>query len=125
MILHAVIIVFSLFAISRSVLRYRDGLITMTGCLFWSGLWILVTIAVYAKDWTSSLSVMFGIGRGVDMLFLGAILLLSYLSFRLYVYLEITRRQLTQLVRAIAINEKRDLLCPIGDEAPAAGDESA
>jgi hypothetical protein len=125
MILHAVIIVFSLFAISRSVLRYRDGLITMTGCLFWSGLWILVTIAVYAKDWTSSLSVMFGIGRGVDMLFLGAILLLSYLSFRLYVYLEITRRQLTQLVRAMAINEKRDLLCPLGEETPAAGDEPA
>jgi hypothetical protein len=110
MILHVLMVVFCLFAVSRSYLRYRDGLITLPGCLFWSTLWTMATVAVFIKDWTSIIASFLGIGRGVDMLLFGAVVLLSYLSFRLYVNLEVTRRALTKLVRAIAINDKLGLL---------------
>jgi small membrane protein len=110
MILQAIMVVFCLFAVSRSYLRYRDGLITFPGCLFWSSLWVVATVAVFIKNWTSVIAALLGIGRGVDMLLFAAVLLLSYLSFRLYVHLEVTRRALTKLVRSIAINDKLGLL---------------
>ena len=110
MILQVLMVVFCLFAVSRSYLRYRDGFITLPGCLFWSSIWIASTIAVYVRDWTSILASYLGIGRGVDMLLFGAVLLLSYLTFRIYVHQEVTRRALTKLVRAIAINEKLGVL---------------
>lgn len=107
MALEIIIMLFGLFAVSRSYLRYRERLLTLPIAIFWVSLWILIVCAVFFKDWTSSISSFFGIGRGADFFLFAAILLLSYLCFRLYVKLEATRQDLTKLVRAISINEKR------------------
>lgn len=105
MILKLIISIFGIFAISRSYLRYKDKLLTLTGALFWSALWILIVLSVIFKEWTSAISQYFGIGRGADLLLFGAVLFLSYLSFRLYVRVEETRQEMTRLIRALAIRE--------------------
>ncbi|MCK8602171.1 DUF2304 domain-containing protein [Desulfoferrobacter suflitae] len=114
MVLEIIIMLFGAFAVSRSYLRYRERLLTLPIAIFWVGLWIVIVGAVFFKNWTSSISLFFGIGRGADFFLFGAILLLSYLCFRLYVKLEETRQDLTNLVRAISINEKRALLDQAG-----------
>lgn len=107
MVLEIIILLFGIFAVSRSYLRYRERLLTLPIMIFWVSLWVLIVCAVFFKNWTSSISSFFGIGRGADFFLFAAILLLSYLCFRLYVKLEATRQDLTKLVRAISINEKR------------------
>lgn len=108
MILKILIVIFGTFAISRSYLRYKDRLLTLFGALFWSTFWILAILAVMFKEWTSTISNLFGIGRGADLLLFIAVILLSYLSFRLYVKLEETRQDLTRLIRALAIKEAEE-----------------
>jgi hypothetical protein len=105
MMLKLLILAFGIFAISRSYLRYKDRLLTLAGALFWSALWVLIILSVIFKEWTSSFSQYFGIGRGADLLLFGAVLFLSYLSFRLYVRVEEMRQDLTRLIRALAIRE--------------------
>lgn len=108
MTLKIVILVFGIFAISRSYLRYKDRLLTLAGTLFWSSLWIVIVLSVLFKESTSKISYYFGVGRGADLLLFGAVLFLSYLSFRLYIRLEETRQDLTRLIRAIAIKEAEE-----------------
>jgi len=105
MILKVFILLFGIFAVSRSYLRYKDRLLTMTAALFWILLWTLIILSVMFKEETSSLAQYFGIGRGADLLLFGAVLFLSYLSFRLYVRVEELRQELTRLIRALAIRE--------------------
>ena len=105
MILKVFILLFGIFAVSRSHLRYKDRLLTMTAALFWILLWTLIILSVMFKEETSSLAQYFGIGRGADLLLFGAVLFLSYLSFRLYVRVEELRQELTRLIRALAIRE--------------------
>jgi len=47
-----------------------------------------------------------GIGRGVDAIVYTSITLLFYLVFRLYVYLEDIRHEITDLVRKLALKEE-------------------
>lgn len=47
-----------------------------------------------------------GIGRGVDAIVYTSITLLFYLVFRLYVYLEDLRHEITDLVRKLALKEE-------------------
>ena len=105
MILKVFILLFGIFAVSRSYLRYKDRLLTLTAALFWILLWTLIILSVMFKEETSSLAQYFGIGRGADLLLFGAVLFLSYLSFRLYVRVEELRQELTRLIRALAIRE--------------------
>ncbi len=110
MILKALIILFGVFAVSRSWLRYRDGTLTLKSMLFWSTLWALTVAAVLVQPWTSHLARIFGVGRGVDLLLFGAVLFLSYLCFRLYVRLEALRSDLTELVRRLALEGEKENL---------------
>jgi len=105
MILKIFILLFGIFAVSRSYLRYKDRLLTLTAALFWILLWTAIIISVLLKEWTSTLAQHFGIGRGADLLLFAAVLSLSYLSFRLYVRVEELRQELTRLIRALAIRE--------------------
>lgn len=127
MVFEIIILLFGIFAVSRSYLRYRERLLTLPIMIFWVSLWVLIVCAVFFKNWTSSISAFFGIGRGADFFLFAAILLLSYLCFRLYVKLEATRQDLTKLVRAISINEKRihldEKTVPINSVKPDVFDE--
>ena len=106
MVLEIIIFLFGAFAVSRSYLRYREKLLTLPFAILWISFWILIVGAVIFKDWTSIIASFFGVGRGADFFLFAAILLLSYLCFRLYVKLESTRQDLTKLMRAIALKEK-------------------
>ncbi|PIN80532.1 hypothetical protein COV16_00750 [Candidatus Woesearchaeota archaeon CG10_big_fil_rev_8_21_14_0_10_34_8] len=107
-IIQLVGIIFAIFALSRVFLRYKDKSISAFELIFWSIVWMgVVTVALFPDIFTS-LSKLLGIGRGVDTLLYVGMIVLFYLMFRLYVKIEGQQKDITKLVREIAIEKQNN-----------------
>ncbi len=105
-IIQIVIIIFALFALSRAFLRFKDNKLTKNEFIFWVILWVAVIIVSLIPTITGPISNVFGIGRGMDLIIYISIIILFYLIFRLYVKLESIEKEITMVVRRIALNKK-------------------
>lgn len=100
-------VLFSLFAFSRALIRFREAKITGKEFVFWSIIWIGV-IFVAVLPWTTTFIANFiGIRRGIDVIVYLSIIILFYLTFRIYVKMENVEREITKLVREEAISKRR------------------
>ena len=99
------IVIFSLFVISRIILRARDKKLSLWGVLFWVGLFAtIIVLALMPKvmTWVSRLA---GIQRGVDLFIYLSIIALFYMVFRIYIALEKLSQEITTAIRCVAILE--------------------
>lgn len=103
---------FSLFAVaailffwSRVILRYKDRVISIWEFMMWSGVWIAALLVVLRPGVTGTAAERLGIGRGSDVVVYISIIIIFYLLFRVYIRLDIQERQITDLVRALAIQQ--------------------
>jgi len=94
-----------LFAVSRVLLRLKDGTLALNNFIFWSGLFILALIGVIRPELTSLAADKLGINRGSDVVVYASILLMFYLIFRTNILLENLRHDLTELVRKLALKK--------------------
>ncbi len=106
-IIQIMALVFVTFTASRAILRRIDKKISFGELVFWLAIWSGLIFVVFFPDYTSFIANLIGIGRGIDVIIYTSIGLLFYLIFRLYVKLEETDRQITQLIREIALIEKK------------------
>lgn len=97
------LLIFILFAISRVLLRSREKIISSRSALFWSAIWLVAMIGILAPATTTKLASFVGVGRGVDVIVYVSLTLLFYLVFRIYVMIEDLRREITYVVRQIAL----------------------
>ncbi len=99
---------FILFAISRTVLRFKDASLSTGGLIFWTAIWIAGAILVLRPGLTGDLATNLGIGRGTDVVVYSSLLLLFYLIFRLYIKISTVDQEITRLVRALAFKKEED-----------------
>lgn len=97
--------VFVLFAASRAVLQFRGGTIRFGALTFWLMIWVVALVAIFYPEETTRLARILGIGRGVDIVVYASIAILFYLVFRLNVYIENLRTEISRLIREVAIKE--------------------
>lgn len=107
MFIQAIILIFAFFALSRAILRFRHREITFPSFLFWVFIWIAMTIVTIFPRWASFFAGALGVGRGADLLVYLSVILLFYLIFRLYVRFENLERDLTKLVRQLALKRSQ------------------
>lgn len=107
MVIQFLLSFFILFALSRVVLQLRQGKLTIGSFLFWSGLFIFALFGVLNPDFTAYAASFLGIGRGADVVVYISIALLFYLIFRLSIAVEEARREITDLVRRLALDHKK------------------
>jgi len=98
--------IFLLFAITRVLLRLKDGTLTFNNFLFWLLVFILAIVGVIKPELTSIAADWLGINRGSDVVVYASILLMFYLIFRTNILLENLRHDLTQLVRRLALKDE-------------------
>ena len=94
-----VVIVFSLFAWSRALLRFKKRQLNPREFSFWTLAWGCLIIIAFLPNTAKFLSSPLGIGRPIDAIIYASVILLFYLVFRSYVKLESIERSLTLLVR--------------------------
>jgi len=106
-LIQVLIMIFALFAWSRAILRLKSKNIGLGELLFWSIIWIAVIVVALFPEIISNLSEIAGVGRAVDLVVYVSIIVLFYLIFRLYVIIDSKNREMTTLVRELAIRDAK------------------
>ena len=99
--------IFLFFALSRVFLRLKSGELTTFSFFFWCFVFGTAIILVLFPGLSGKVAATLGIGRGVDVVIYVSIVLLFYLVFRLYIYLEDLKREITQLISNIALKDDK------------------
>lgn len=107
LLIQIILLVFVLFALSRVYLQFKNRQLKLGGFLFWALLFLTAIIGIILPNEMTRFANALGIGRGVDFVIYASIALLFYLVFRLYVYLEEVRHEITDVVRKIALQEDK------------------
>jgi len=102
-VLQIIVVVFALFAWSRAILRLKDRKIVISEFIFWTVIWAAVVVTSLLPATANAVSTFFGISRPIDLAIYVSILLLLYLTFRMYVKHEQLEQEMTKLVREIAV----------------------
>lgn len=105
-LIQIILLPFLLFALSRVALQFKNKQIKITEFFFWSALFLSATFVLIFPNETTRFANLVGIGRGIDLVVYASIITLFYLVFRLYVYIEDLRHEITLLVRKIALEKK-------------------
>lgn len=105
MIIKIIILIFIIFVLGKIFLRYQKKEISRRELLIWLIFWLLVAGAVVWPHQTDVFSKFFGVERGADLLVYISILVLFYLVFRILVKLERIDKEITKIIRHIALDE--------------------
>jgi len=103
-----ILLIFLVFAVSRVVLRLKEGSLTLGAFLFWAGIWVTAGLAVIDPGFTSYIALKIGIQRGTDVVIYLSLFLLFYLIFRTTILMENLREEITKLTREIALLKGRE-----------------
>jgi small membrane protein len=102
-ILLGVVIIFAVFALSRSYLRIKHGSESVIEFVLWTILWTGIIIVVLFPNILTIPAKLLGIGRGVDVLVYFGIIVLFYSVYRIYSKIERLEQEITSLTRANAL----------------------
>lgn len=100
------VILFALYAVSRVLQRYRKKDMSSRNVFLWIVFWILVAIATLWPKNTDSIAHLFGVERGADLLIFISVVALFFLVFKIIVRQEKMNRDITKMVRKMAIEEE-------------------
>ena len=105
--LQVIVIVFSLFALSRLVLRRKDRAIPLGELIFWAVIWLgAIFLAIFPSVFNSAAN-RTGVENTINLIIAVAIITIFYLQFRLYVRVEKQGQDITRLVREISLRGKK------------------
>ncbi len=99
-------ILLGLIAITLSILRFRDGKMSLGMLIVWFLIWLIVIFIAIFPNSTNYLAIITGIGRGLDFVLILGLLLSFYLIFKMYNKIENIEEELTDLVRELAIQRR-------------------
>ncbi|ADG12929.1 Protein of unknown function DUF2304 [Methanocaldococcus infernus ME] len=95
-----------LFALTRVIKQIKKKSMELEEGIFWLFVWLLALLIVIFPNFMSYLATVLGVGRGVDVIIYLSIILLFYLVYRIYARLEKLEREITKIVREIAIRDR-------------------
>ncbi len=101
------LIIFIVLIIARISDRYWRKEIHSVGFFSWLAFWLSAGAVVLWPDSSSWLATVLGVGRGVDLMLYLSVMLIFYLLFRIFVRLEKQEKEITKLVRKMALDESR------------------
>jgi hypothetical protein len=107
MVFQIFLIIFALFAIGKTWRQYQKKEASKYWAITFSLLWAAVIAVVAVPDLANMLANAVGIGRGADVIMYSAVVVLTYAVYRLMLRQEKLSKQMTDLVRAIAIENAK------------------
>lgn len=100
-----VLVLFSIFALTRVYLRFQEKVIPAKTAFFWILIWVAALVGILLPKTTTKIASIFGVGRGVDVIVYISLALLFYLVFRIYVMIQDIRHEITTIIRKIALRD--------------------
>ena len=102
------IIAFALWAITKTIMQFKKGALTIAWLFFWFFFWGVAGVVAALPQTTDVIANLVGVGRGADLVIYTSLVALFYLVFGVYVKIEKTEREITRLVRKLAIDDLDD-----------------
>jgi small membrane protein len=107
MFIQIVLIIFLFFAASRVYLQWRAGNLKIVSFIFWVTIFCGAILGILQPDLTTRVAKMVGIGRGADVVIYFSVAILFYLLFRIYIYIENLRHEISDLVSQLALKQDK------------------
>ena len=105
MLIQIILFTIILLAFLLTWRRARQQAISRAAAIIWSLVWIGGAAVIWRPEVASTLARFVGIGRGVDLIVYGSIIMLLILVFQLHVAHTRLENELTQLVRQQALEK--------------------
>ncbi len=99
-------LIFCIFMLINSIVKTKRREISIFEGFIWSLVWIIALILISYPNYMSDLAEYFGVGRGIDVVIYLSIIILFYLVYKLYAKIDKLEREITLLVREIAIRDR-------------------
>lgn len=97
-----VVVAVAVVMIVSSIIQYHKKHVTFSWALFWSGLWIIATAAVFITGWLNQVGNYLVGGNGKDLVLYCAILVLFLLVYRLFLALQRQNEAFSRIVEELA-----------------------
>lgn len=108
-------ILIGIIAIVIGMLRFKNGKMSMGMAFLWTIIWaIVIWISIFPES-TNIFASLTGLGRGLDLMLILGLFSSYYLIFKMYGTIEKMDREITLLVREIAL-QRTDLKEKANDE---------
>ncbi len=95
------------FVILKTIRKFQKKEIPLQLCFLWSLFWILGIVLVWQPSIADRIASILQVGRGADALLYLSLVALFYLLFKVFVRFEKFDKELTALVREVAILERK------------------
>ncbi len=105
MVIQIVVSLFIVFVVLRSLIKYLKKLISLRLFIFWLIFWGLVGLLFWMPTLSQEVANLLQVGRGVDAITYISLVVLFYLMFKIFNHFERQEREMTKLVRKIAIQD--------------------
>lgn len=103
MLIQFLIVAIALFIIIRIILGFKRGSISRKNLIFWASLWLIISVIVLLPQTTNFFAKILGVGRGTDVAIYLSIVFIFYLLFKLGLRLEKIEKEITKIVKEIAL----------------------
>jgi hypothetical protein len=97
------LLAFVLAALTKAIHSFTQRGMQRRDFLFWALVWIATAAIIAFPDATSFLAHVLGIGRGADLIIYTSLLISFYLILRVHLLLARLEQEITEIVRAIAL----------------------
>lgn len=102
--IRAIVLLFSLFALSRVYLRFQNNVLGSIGFITWTVIWILIPVFIFIPGLSDAIAARLGGGRGAETFFTLAIIVLLYSVYKIYVKIDSLEKEVTRIVRERALD---------------------
>ena len=106
--LQIIITLFVVIVVFRLTKKYKESILKTSEFIGWLIIWVIVVVVFWLPQTTSYLAALLGIGRGVDLAVYLSVILLFYLIFRLYLKIDRQQKDITKIIRHLALNNKEE-----------------
>lgn len=108
-------VLIGLIAIIIAILRLKNNKMSAGMAFLWIIIWLVVIWVSIFPNSTNAFATLTGIGRGLDLVLIIGLIVGYYLIFKMYSMIENMDKEITLLVREIAL-QRGDLKEKIDDE---------
>lgn len=94
------------FIIARTIVAYKKNNLSSGFTLIWILFWLAGLTLIFHQEFAIGLAEKLSISRGVDLIIYLSLIFIFYMLYRLLVKLSELERQITKIIRKIALKEK-------------------
>lgn len=103
-----ILLLISIIGIVLGIYRYKNESFSNSVFALWMFVWIIIIVVTLFPSITTHFANLFGIGRGLDSVYIVSILFLFYIVFKLYNKIEQQKKRINELVSQLTLKENEE-----------------